>query len=145
MTREKILAMGSGREMDALVAEKVMGLTVICQQESDHFLHGLAKVLHVPKRERITIPMVQMWRTSDGKVLRRYSTDIAAAWTVVEYMRAEGWDFELVTRIWGRIGWRATLYSCRVAWSAYGSTAPEAICRAALVAALGGEKDADNR
>ena len=60
MTRDEILAMEPGRELDALVAEKVMGLTTgpdsyfDCAYEADDALH--------------------------------FSTDIAAAWEVESTM-----------------------------------------------------------
>ena len=135
MTREEILAMKPGREMDAVVAANAMGLTVMRQQEPDHFLHGLAKALRVPKHERAAIPMVQMWRTSDGKTLRRYSTGTAAS-DVVEEMLTNAWDFQLVHRrnatgyCWGASFSRGAF---ELVWC---PTASEAICKAALLALL---------
>lgn len=97
--------MKAGRELDALIAEKVMGWTY------DEVLG---------------------WNSPDGKLTgqpcpRAYSTDIAAAWAVVvkftgvarvEFHQAEGWWIELGN------GYDSA--------SATAPTAPLAICLAAL-------------
>lgn len=66
MRRDEMLAMEPGRELDALIAEKVMNFKI----ES-------------PSAEQCTI-----W---DGREVRYFepSTDIAAAWEVVDRMREE--------------------------------------------------------
>ncbi|MNR93666.1 hypothetical protein D3C72_247240 [compost metagenome] len=70
MTREEIKAMKPGRELDMLVAENVMGLSVIVERRPD----GIT------------------WVKEDGRepyVLPSYSTDISAAWEVVKRLREE--------------------------------------------------------
>lgn len=109
MTREEILRMPAGREMDALIAEKVMG----------HVVNKNAKLF-------------TRWETEIGysegfTSLSRYSTDIRDAWEVVEkfpvfyfesckelkeYFSMIGSDFES---------------------SATAETAPLSICRSALL------------
>lgn len=61
-----------------------------------------------------------------------YSTDIAAAWLIVEWMRERGWDGDVM---WGEGGHDAR-FTCADgrARRAFAKTAPEAICRAALQA-----------
>jgi hypothetical protein len=128
----------AGRELDALIAEKVMGYRWLTKwmgepgeylESPDGFLAG--------------------WRRSDGgitghldgvaknTVLRPYSTDIAAAWEVVEKITSSG-------RLMGGVTKRLNgKYSALVSEQLGGGvfvmsddvdTAPLAICRAALKA-----------
>lgn len=60
----------AGRELDALVAEKVMGIAV--NRFGEVIQPGMG----------VGMP-------------RRYSTDIASAWGVVEKMQADGWFFKV--------------------------------------------------
>ena len=66
------------REIDKLIAEKVMELEL-------HFLEPLGG-FHTKEVEPDGY-----WRWVE---LPHYSTDIAAAWQVVEKMRSSGWRFE---------------------------------------------------
>lgn len=104
--------MKPGRELDALVAEKVMGRT-----KPEHF---------VPKN---------VW-------LPHYSTDIAASWEVVEKMRSMGFYYSVgsIVALGGRgptlteshaagFGKRNALFE-----TVSGETAPHAVCLAALKA-----------
>ena len=100
----------AGRELDALIAEKVMGYECVCDEEPvDCPIHNKA----------------------DLYTLRPYSTDIAAAWGVVEKLR-------LFVMPWGLDEWcAANQRDERLAFSDIlesGETAPLAICRAALKA-----------
>lgn len=118
MTHDEILNMEAGREMDALVAEKVMGW-----REYDYKFYS-------------------SWEIAEG-VFRRMSEfqpsiDIASAWEVVEKIRTTiihglpvcpnivyhhsipAWHCELFNNMWMR--------------QADADTAPLAICRAALLA-----------
>jgi hypothetical protein len=105
LTRDEILAMEPGRELDALVAEKVMGWTKVGENA---------------------------WEAPNIKgypLLPRYSTDIATAWEVVEKIAQKWHDFN--------IGRHHGKWS--IGWNYKGSvvdlkTAPEAICKAALLA-----------
>ena len=116
--------MMAGRELDALVAERVMGWKR-------------------PTRE------FQPWdKTGEGMVLctphelPRFSEDIAAAWQVVERLHSEGW----MLRLWlTDYGWHASfLHSSiredddsrlvEVSAGAQNDTAPLAICLVALMA-----------
>lgn len=69
----------AGREMDALVAEKVMGWKHVGNWEGDDRYH----------------PVDAIWADGDGNTLPpdpwpHYSTNIAAAWKVVEKMISVG-------------------------------------------------------
>jgi Phage ABA sandwich domain len=98
-------SLAAGREVDVLVAEKVMGLAR---------LH-----LHVMSED-----------------LRPYSTDIAAAWEVVEHMRTRGVRVEVGTLHGGGYSARASepagpAYT-GTACASRADTAPLAICKAVL-------------
>ena len=73
--------MNAGRELDALIAEKVMEIPIA--------------LIHTDEDGR-TI------KTAIGNVLVKpcaaYSTDIAAAWMVVDRLIADGQDIEIINR-----------------------------------------------
>ena len=126
MTKEEILAMEAGEELSAVVAEGIVG-------ECYH----------------------QHWKDNEDSVYCRkcgesrfyhqhsqaYSTDIAAAWQVVEKMEAEGYghkhlkysqnQHEGVTWVFMQPG--------RGIFEASGRDIKEAICKATLLAKLEGE------
>lgn len=103
----------AGRELDALVAEKVMGWTL--DDEIDE-LSG------------------RFWCTPDGFVWAdnfEPSTDIAAAWTVAENLIAAKWYFCIERAdIPGDAKWNAWIGRFNV----YAATPALAICLAALQA-----------
>jgi hypothetical protein len=109
----------AGRELDALVAEKVMGL------EIEKIANG------------------HMW-FRDGVTLRspipHYSTDIAAAWHVVEHLNAQSITVEitaLVSRANRSVRHIVYTYNnetCMPRDQAIESSAPYAICVVALKA-----------
>lgn len=115
----------AGRELDARIAEAVFGYTLDYEFAD----------LHVPPA-----PHVKELRDQydEWGVLPHYSSDIAAAWLVVEALRARGiWLEELSGRYEesyrAGFSWRdparGMLYR-----QAMAATAPLAICRAALEA-----------
>ena len=114
----------AGRALDALVAEKVMDDPVDRQIVDQH---GFEIILC---RSRLVLP--------------RFSTDIAAAWTVIERLCPDhDGEFHLERNVDGHqgTGWEAhfgyhTGNSCRNVY-ANADTAPLAICRAALRAVEG--------
>lgn len=118
------LGMNSGRELDALVAEKVMGLSYDRPQAEKYGMYYTD-----------TLSQVEV---------KCYSTDIAAAWEVVETMQARGitlslekrnypsgpnstWD-AVFTGIMGKIRDQGEFSHFR----SEAPSAPEAICLAAL-------------
>lgn len=130
LTREAILAMPAGPEMDALVAEMVMEWRF--RTDFDYS------------------PPVDFW---DGPgvvreiALWRPSTDIAAAWEVVEKLRADGYCFNIDAcepkqAIEPLVGFMRDGHHIndhyqadRRDWRAFGPV-PLAICRAALQTTL---------
>ncbi len=71
--------------------------------------------------------------SSRGYSCPHYSTDIAAAWEVVEKFQAEDFDVRVGFCRWrddGRVGWLAWVGKA----DALADTAPHAICLAALKA-----------
>ena len=108
---EKKMALKAGRELDALVAEKVMGLpgAAVGGWYNPNLLDGPPP----------------------------YSTDIAAAWEVVEKLLELGWHVDIED------GWCVIVYGGRDGKAdsemEVGETAPEAICLAALEAVKASE------
>jgi hypothetical protein len=102
----------AGRELDALVAERVMGW--VQEEPQPHPVNSFAIYFGGPPP---------------------YSTDIAAAWQVVERMREQEYSIALDSDTWLKhpyavhfIGGNSGCVSCTA------DTAPLAICRAALKA-----------
>jgi hypothetical protein len=120
MTREEILAMPAGYKIDILIAEKIMGW-----------------------KDKISDHLVRYYETPNGEIFLKndvshYSTDISAAWQVVEKLKREGYPnpqlytideddlWHVAIRTHGDMGYDDT----------EAETAPLAICRAALLAIL---------
>ena len=139
LTRDAILALPAGPELDALVAERVLGAV-----ECDEWM--LQEI-------GVTGPIYYLPEPGCGHALCRprgfvpsYSTNIAAAWAVVEHMKAAGWhplvgycdqphdppmpEVQFVHDSGGRGGFVCCDHNrC--------GTMPHAICVAALLAKLG--------
>lgn len=142
MTREEILAMKPGRELDCLVAEHIFGYWWADGPKYDY--DGPCEW------ERILVPPAisreEMKRYNfppKGKIPKtffvheEYSTDIAAAWEVLIHIGMQGqvgfsggddWFCEIDS------GWHDD--GTAKNFKATGYTAPEAICRAALLAVM---------
>lgn len=115
LTRESIIAMEPGRELDALVAEKVMGWNVFPHKPDFQIEYkdeqGFQYVFRLDEFEP--------------------STDISAAWEVVEKM---GPFTQLTSESYhNKVIWHG---SFSVVDSAEADTAPLVICRAALLTTL---------
>jgi hypothetical protein len=104
-TREEILALPAGRELDALVARTLFGLDGL------HLMH---------------------------EFLPHYSTDIAAAFEVVEKRcETEGVKFGIDRDYSVKGKWNGGFNYGGGSYAAYASvSAPESICRAALLSLL---------
>lgn len=125
MTRAEILALPAGRELDMLVAEKVLGFQRggLGGDDPDYWWCNPGYLNATPHSLRVA-------RTP------RFSTDIAAAWQVVGKLcpstnRAEPW-FKLYT---SSGSWMANFHRESTEDTA-ADTAPLAVCRAALLAML---------
>ena len=133
MTRYEILNMTAGREMDILVAEMVMGQTNF-EHLGFYWTEGTTEDGQ-DGWEGIYCPRCGASEGSKDKCCIHYSTNIAAAWQVVEMLRS---------KLWGRIELVSGLeWHCwsdldkAKSWGS-GDTAPLAICRAALLAVIEG-------
>lgn len=132
ITREEILAMPAGAEMDAMIAEEVMGWHLVVEEDTNwkrywhddenHYQHMAAK---------------DGDNYGDGEdfhlIFWHPSQSILWAWDVVERLDS---SFSLA-RAWllEDANWKG--YSFWVGGvSAFGETAPLAICRAALLAVI---------
>lgn len=128
--------LNAGRAMDALVAEKVMGWTRWEWERGDW--DGPADATIFAQHERSLA--VYANGEEEPSFWFAPSTDIAAAWQVVERMRDLGWP-------WGGARWRVSEWTSprkaefsaqfeklNVTVGADAETAPLAICRAALAA-----------
>ncbi|HHW13720.1 MAG TPA: hypothetical protein GXX28_02130 [Firmicutes bacterium] len=123
MTRDEILAMKPGRELDALVAERVLGYKVV-----DVLPQGITYM--AGKRKR--------WIKNPN-----YSTDVAAAWEVrselleshggVELVRMCEKHPELCELTTSR--WRDSKEQ-RVVIAVMADSMPEAVCKVALLAEI---------
>ncbi len=126
LTRDEILALPAGRELDALLAEHVMGWG---QVQPDCYVHD-------GKDWCGTDPNGGGYYGDTGrKIVPHFSSDIAAAWQVVERLRLDWSEFHLSR---GPRGW-----SCLLADSLTRrphievcncDAASLAVCRAALLA-----------
>jgi hypothetical protein len=116
MTREEILAKPAGRELDTLVAEKVMGFHI--DRFTAHY-DGLYE-------------QCQVWIDAEGKSHnpRKLSTDISAAWEVVEELRKRYFHIEIMT---DEKHWKVRTNSDE--W-VFALDAAESICKAALLAVM---------
>jgi hypothetical protein len=116
MDRESILKMEPGREMDVLVAEKVLGYEV-----------G-GDIIESPFPEDMPGDFLFIETAPHRKPLKKYSTDIAAAWEVAEKfndgIKLESWDGYTVEICYPKC------------IKVHARTAPEAICKAALLTIL---------
>jgi hypothetical protein len=96
--------MQPGPELDRLIADKVIGWTKV-ESETEY---GKILILGNPamkEKDWVSIP-------ADWSPYPHYSTDISAAWEVVEKLNNDGWEFGL--ELWGGKGdditksWTAT-------------------------------------
>ena len=103
------------RKLDVIVAEKVMGHKIIPNNGKDRPEEWAKEKYFIEVDFGISL-------------IPPYSTDIAAAWEVVE-------KFEYIDVRRFKDHWGCTVYGQTVT----GKTAPEAICKASLLAVMDGE------
>jgi len=131
ITREEILKLEAGPQLNRLVAERIMGWT-----EGPDFWVSFEGVVHLKAGE-----------SSPGHIVYRGeswspSTDIAAAMEVVNGLVDLGWLVNLLSPWKGNATCHWTCYVERQGKSgwerleAVGDSAPVAICRAALLAVM---------
>ena len=127
MTNEQIDALEAGREMDERIAREVMGLEVI-----PHFGDVYTPLMDVYTTKNV-------WTVSDRDCVEveRYSTDIAAAWKVVENLEKRKILFSATRRTdnYGNLVWFVHFRQCVEPfrdWFFVDGKLTVAICRAAL-------------
>jgi hypothetical protein len=130
--------MEAGRELDALVAEKVMGAENV---------RWIRPELGWPNQ-----PVQATYAgagNSEYQSVPRYSTDIKAAWRVLSGFVERGWwpDLSLHSDGASAPGWRCRLGHTGIeteagqySYSRAGTTAPHAICLCALAAVNSGPR-----
>ena len=132
--------MEAGRELDALIAEKVMGLDWIYNVE---WMHQQGR--YIGKFRVEFYPVVVASGEYAGTYLERYSTDITAAWQVVEKLEQSGKDWgvcKVPQRNIYKVAFRWNIGSPDTTWGwegnaeGYANTVRLAICRAALKAVM---------
>jgi hypothetical protein len=135
ITRDQVLGMAAGRELDSLVAEKVFGWRRIKGPKFDYDGPVESNDVLIPPT---IIDEDEAFRMMPPKgaipffyfVHRGYSTDIAAAWEVVEKSLK---DIKRVTLYKMPGG----TWCCKVSdISCYDESAPVAICKAALLTTI---------
>ncbi|MCM3632881.1 BC1872 family protein [Paenibacillus camelliae] len=120
LTREQILSMPAGRELDNLIVKYVLRKTTSKDRPNWYLIYGT------------TSSSVQEWAK-----IPRYSTDIAAAWEVVGKMHEdERWTLAL-ERDSETNEWIADFNELGLSPAGVGKTAQEAIIKAALLAVMG--------
>lgn len=119
LTLAEALALPAGKELDALVAEHVMGwLDIWFCPHTPHCFHGRKSAHHNDTNYQVP----------------KYSSDIAAAWEVVEHLRRQLSGFVLCDSCGGE-PWTAGFVDGPDGSEA--ETVSLAICRAALNACWG--------
>lgn len=120
-----------GPEMDAMIAEKVMGLTSTGEKSN----YGERFKTKWPQGDIIHLSMDYA-----ESLVPRYSTDIAAAWVILEEFWYPSVSFNQKNGKWkcslsakAVLNMKTGLVDKSVHW-AYDYSAPMAICRAALAA-----------
>jgi hypothetical protein len=152
MTYEQIDQLPAGSELDALIAEKVMGWTGV--EKSNNVGWELQGYPPNPKK---------LHRGGGPHLVPDYSTQIAAAWVVVDRMHelirerhkhtsdVEEMTLVKIRSLHGNQIWRTSFdvihniedfYESRGEWkrTANAGTAPLSICRAALKTVMGGKE-----
>ncbi len=125
MTREEIMNMPAGREMDKIIAEKVFGLEI---RETEKWVKSC-----VPSKLRQPDYKVSII-SAGGLPLKNYSTDMTAAWDIVKKLPKGEFTLELGARTI-----LATFFGYKNGSAVVRDNedaTPLAICRAALLTTL---------
>lgn len=119
MTREEILALPTGKKLDALVAEKVMGWEA--KPGRAYYWTGKDRVVR--------------------SVFYQFSTDISAAWELLCKFKTHQVTFH-ENGFYQQSDMKYRVIIAKNQHVAYANTAPEAICKAALLAVMDKEAEA---
>ena len=128
MTKDEILNMRAGREMDKFIQDYLFK-----EPPAHDFRREVGDYNQCQKCSKVA-------EDSDGDILASaceipdaYSTDIAAAWQVVSYFDVHGRDVDIANIV---AGWRCEIDKKYVARDLF---APVVICRAAMLAIAEGK------
>jgi hypothetical protein len=138
MTKDEIMKL-EGRELDAAIAERLFGWKWL---EVESSAGGLVRIFRHPE-----LFVYGAWGPKEEPInyydtLPHYSTDIAAAWLVVEKMQEKRNCLSLTYGIFSGdfvFEWKAEFRMVPKDGIAWADTAPLAICRAALLAVMESE------
>lgn len=117
MDKEEILNMPAGREMDALIFEYVFKKEESASLRDEH---GNLR---------------RSWTDAYGFEGSDYSTDISAAWEVLERLKAIS-GVTIGIRVHPTAGYSVNIYQLGINYWPTEDTLPLAICRAALLSCL---------
>lgn len=110
MTRDEILNLPAGRELDALISVQLFGVREFLDEDDAYYLGENQMPVRLPD----------------------YSTDIAAAWEVVEKLKNVS-GATIGVRVHPTAGYSINVYQLGMNYWPTADTAPLAICRAALL------------
>ena len=129
MTKEEVFAMEAGRDLDVLVAEEILGIEVEWDYSPLDPNHVLPRLPFHKGESRVAIDS-----SAHGveNTIYKYSTDISAAWQVVEKMLPPS----QIHRCLDDTYWVVFGFNTMIKPHIEAKTAPEAICKAALLAKL---------
>lgn len=140
MTRDEILN-ATPEQLRVWVAEEVMGWRLHDWREHEALertVYCECENCRTTKRKGSTDELASMFCNGEPP---DYPGDWGAAGEAVEKMYKDGWDFNVGNR-WDspdRLIWGSDFYIDLVCISADGKTAPEAICKASLLAVMKAE------
>lgn len=164
LTREEILALPAGVELNMLVMEHVLDYKWCYTNANVPWLMAGVSELKPPSWYK-NGDTLEPWLTMEGVEIRhghgqerqletgwntQYSTDIAFAWVVLKAMRAKGWYSQHtdLTLDSGAEWWSWTFLNHappgNESVTTQAKTAPLAICRAALLALLASPTPSQN-
>lgn len=124
MTRDEILAMKPGRELDAIIINQIMNWPVI---KNEFYIGGA--IVEISDKEGAAIEFCSP------------SKDMNLAYKVVEKMK-QTHCITIGTDTGGRYYCCFTPFGGNMVWTSHSTASlPEAICKAALLAVLGGETE----
>jgi hypothetical protein len=140
MTPEQIDALPAGRELDALVHEYIFD-TCRCPHDSSWLTDSTkGSSVFIDDDGKTWRCVTHKKRIFQASEVKPYSTDIAAAWEVVEKVRGERWEMRWVGKktidVQGLAEDEYGLAFRGNLTASWAGTAPLAICRAALKAIL---------
>jgi hypothetical protein len=128
------------RELDIEVAEKIFGFQwMVTESMPDRFLVGPDETYFLAQAGCKPAPIDSPIAYRPYETVPHFSTDIAAAWTVVEHMAKDGWYYEILNS-----GDEVYVIFCQDPedpYSGSASTASEAICKAAIAALTPAPRD----